>query len=426
MSGSGARKISSIRRFGEAPASRRWPLVAGAAVVVAIVAGIFVVRRVVPVAGLPATPGRFERASVRVPDPSLLRSIAVAAFANNSADSKDAWLSQGVPQMITTDLASSPDLRVISSQKLNDLVAMSGKKDIGSLDGATVTELAKWAGAGVVIAGSIFKMDSGYRIDAQASDAASGQVLVASKAEGKNVFELVSKLTADLRAGLTHSGAPPRVTPVQTVAVSEDAYRSFTRGMEDFRRLRYGEAADAFREALAADPSYAPAQMRLGMALWLGGDRPHGLEWIRKASGSSGSLSDRDGRLLAVVSACLDSKDPHLIESRVAEFRKSFPRDSEALLWQAQASADLLGDRLGAVRLLQGILGDESDNLAALSLLSSQLAEIGAPGDAAAILSDYLVRHPADAGTVGRKITIYRKGTEVPIPPAKPVPAPGS
>jgi len=158
------------------------------------------------------------------------------------------------------------------------------------------------------------------------------------------------------------------------------------------------------------------------MALWLSGDRPHGVEWIRKASGSAESLSDRDGRLLGVVSACLVSKDPHLIESRVAEFRKSFPRDPEALLWQAQASADLQGDHLGAVRLLQGILGDESDNLAALSLLSSQLAEVGAPGDAAAILSDYLARHPGDAAAVGRRITIYRKGAEVPIPPPKPVP----
>jgi TolB-like protein/predicted Ser/Thr protein kinase len=422
VSGSGARRVSSIRRFGMAPSSRRWVFVLGSAVVLAVVGGMLAMRRGAAMPGLPATSGRIERTSIPVTaDASLARSIAVAAFANNSSDPRDAWLSQGVPQMITTDLAASPDLKVISSQKLNDLLAMSGKKDIGQLDGATVTELAKWAGAGVVISGSIFKMESGYRIDAQASEAGSGQVLVASKAEGKNVFELVGKLTADLRRGLTAPGAPPSAAS-QVASVSEETYRAFTRGMEDLHRLRYTEGAAAFREALAADPAYVPAQMRLGMALYLGGEQDEGLEWIRRASSQSGALPDREARLLAVVEACLVTKDPKMVDSRVRSFRQGFPRDPEASLWQAQALSDLSGDHLGAIRVLQEILGEEQDNLAALSILSAQVAEIGSPGDAAAILSDYLARHPGDAGAVGRRIAIYRKGAVVPIPPAPPGP----
>ena len=127
--------------------------------------------------------------------------------------------------------------------------------------------------------------------------------------------------------------------------------------------------------------------------------------------------------MLGVVSACVLSKDPSLVESRARSFRESFPRDPEAALWQAEASSDLSGDHLGAVRVVREILGEEPDNLAALSILSAQLAELGSPGDAVAILSDYLARHPGDAGAVGRRIAIYRKGAEVPIPPVPGAPA---
>src|SRR5262249_19703236 len=156
-----------------------------------------------------------------------------------------AWLAQGIPQMLTTELAASPVLKVISTQRLNDLMTMASRHDLGPLDGATATELARWAGASVVIGGSVFKGGDSFRIDAQAFEAQSGQVIVASKAEGKEIFPMVHQIAADLRRGLAPA-APETASVASVAALSPEAYRSFTEGMKLYGDLRFTEASDAF------------------------------------------------------------------------------------------------------------------------------------------------------------------------------------
>ncbi len=137
------------------------------------------------------------------------RSIAVSPFVNNTGDADSAWLTQGVPEMITTALAGSGSLSVISTQRLSDLNAMAGRDGRSGMDGATATELARWAGATMVINGSIYRMGGEYRIDAQAYDTATGQVLAATRAQGKDVFDLVDRITDELKARLLDLEAPP-------------------------------------------------------------------------------------------------------------------------------------------------------------------------------------------------------------------------
>ncbi len=131
------------------------------------------------------------------------RSIAVSPFVNNTGDPNSAWLVQGIPEMITTALAGSGNLTVISTQRLSDLMSMAGRDGRRGMDGATATELGRWAGATMVVNGSIYKMGEEYRIDAQAYDTATGQVLAATREQGRDVFALVDRITEQLRSRLT-------------------------------------------------------------------------------------------------------------------------------------------------------------------------------------------------------------------------------
>jgi len=449
ISGSGSRRISSIRPYPPPRSARRRMVVAAGAAValLAAVAGVWLTARSLrgylpgsgalipggsgnPGATLPGSPAPAGQGtgstglSGSAPTARGDRFIAVATFANNSPDPKDAWLAAGIPQMLTTDLATSSSLKVISTQKVNDLLSMAGRKEIANLDGATATELARWAGAQVVVGGSVYKVGGSYRIDAQAFDAATGQVIAAGKAEGTNLFEMVNKVTADLRRGLLTTAEAAKGGSVQVATTSEDAYRQYSKGMDLYRELRYDEAADAFRKAIGSDAAFAPAQLRLGMSLYLNGNEDEGLRWIRKAGEGKGRLPERDHRLLDVLDAYLVRKNAVLADARVKAFEEAYPRDPEAALWKAQVAGESDGDHLAAIKLLRDILGQEPDNLAALSLLSSQVARLGRAEDAAAILREYLSRHPNGPGNLPDLIRKYSQGEPIPPPPAAPVPPP--
>ena len=91
--------------------------------------------------------------------------IAVTPFANRTGDRASDWLSQGLPEMLTTDLARVPGLQVISSQRLQDLLSAAGKGDLKELDRGATTQLGRYAGAGVAVNGTIFKAGEKYRVD---------------------------------------------------------------------------------------------------------------------------------------------------------------------------------------------------------------------------------------------------------------------
>ncbi len=327
--------------------------------------------------------------------------IVVSAFANNTGDPANDWLSQGVPEMLTTELAGGGDLKVISTQRLTDLVAMAERDAPAGIDAATTTEVARWAGAGIVIGGSIYKSGDSYRIDAQASDTRTGRVLAAAKAEGTDIFQMVDLLTADLRSGLNIGGEEE--IPIEVVTTSSpEAFRHYTEGMNLYKDLHFEKAADAFLQSVEADPLFALAGMRLGMSLYLGGRKDEGLEQMRRAAKRPERMPERDKRLAGVVAAYFGEETARA-EEEVARFAEAFPGDLEAKFWKAQAAA-AAGNAAEAVRVLSEVVRKEPDNLPAVTALSEHLIRLGQADHAASILADYRERHPHAAGPLTKMI----------------------
>jgi len=172
--------------------------------------------------------------------------VVVAFFENNSGDAEADWLSRGLPEMLTTDLSRSKDLEVIATQRLHDLLASAGRDPEEILDRSTASELARWAGADIVISGSVFRSGRRYRIDAQAYDTASGAVTVARKVEGEDLFVMVDELTSGLREGLQFSAV--EAAPLLMVTTSsEEAFRHYTRGRAYYDSLDLEAAEDQFK-----------------------------------------------------------------------------------------------------------------------------------------------------------------------------------
>jgi TolB-like protein len=91
-------------------------------------------------------------------------SVAVLYFDNLSGDAELEWLRKGLTDMLVTDLSQSPDLRVLSTDRLYQILADMKKLDESSTSFETVRAVAEEADADTVILGSFAKLGDTIRI----------------------------------------------------------------------------------------------------------------------------------------------------------------------------------------------------------------------------------------------------------------------
>jgi eukaryotic-like serine/threonine-protein kinase len=375
-----------------------WLLAGAAALALAIAWSVWPERSVQPDAATPVAPATAADRN----------RIAVAFFANRSGNPEADWLSEALPEMLTTDLARTPDLEVLSTQRLYDLMAATGETDMASLDRVTTTQLARWAGAGVVVSGSIFQAGESYRIDVQAYDTASGQVLTASRVEGSDVFQMADRLSADLRQGLQLTAAD-RGGIQEVTTSSESAYREYTEGLKLFEKLRFAEASESFERSLQADGEFALAKLRLGMSTYLGGDAERGASLIREASEGAERLPERERLLTGGLNACLGGENREECKRHFAELRERFPDDVETYFWSAQ-SARQLGEYRESLRHLREGFERNPNDLLAVAGLTASLTDLD-PATAERIRRDFLARNPE---TDASRLEIPALGADAP------------
>jgi tetratricopeptide (TPR) repeat protein len=374
------------------PTRRRWPAMAavGLALAAVLLGALALGDRGVSLWGT-------GEAAAPVPEgdfiPAGRNRIAVAYFANNSGDPEADWLSRGLPDMLTTDLSRSPGLEVISTQRLYDLLSREGEAGEGALDRSTATELARRAGAGIVLSGSIFKPGDEYRIDVQAYDTATGQVVTAASVTGQDVFQMVDWLTNDIRRGLQY--AADEGTDLRTMlTASQEAYRHYTEGTRLYQDYRFAEATAAYRRSLEADPGFAAAQLRLGMNLYLQGERAEGLPLIAEAAAQAERLPRKQRLLAEAFSAFWVEQDFRKGDERLQELVDRYPEDKEGFFWRAQALAGLAGDREGAVRMLRRVMDLDPGYTLAVTALGGHLLALDRAAESRQVLEDFLEAHP--------------------------------
>ena len=122
----------------------------------------------------------------------------------------------------------------------------------------------------IILAGSIVRDQSGYRISVKALDPGDGKVLATETAPAGNkadVLQAMSAVAARLRGALgdtnlkiTNLGAAETAT-----AGSLEAMQAYARGQDLARAARYDEALKAYQEAVARDPQFGRAYAGMGV-----------------------------------------------------------------------------------------------------------------------------------------------------------------
>lgn len=134
------------------------------------------------------------------------RSLAVLPFTNNTGHDSLNWIGAGVSDMLTTNLASSGDLRVVSPQRLFELLRGAGHQETDHIPDDLAMSIAGESGARRMVRGSVLGTLDDLVLDVQLIDLSDGTVIAGERVRGSDVFEMADSLAARLTARLAVGG----------------------------------------------------------------------------------------------------------------------------------------------------------------------------------------------------------------------------
>lgn len=225
------------------------------------------------------------------------RSVAVLPFVNSTGvDSLD-WLGAGMSDMLTTNLAQTGILRVVSPQRLFELLRQEGIEETDEIPQQRAMQIAARSGARTMVHGTILGTADDLALDAQLIDLRDGTIITAERARGSDVFALADTVAERLATRLVDDpqyrlAAAPEKSPIE-ITGDLDKLREYQTGLRsawekldsDSVQVRYqladmlemipgreAEARAALEEIVAMAPGEAQAVGRLARIALVQGD----------------------------------------------------------------------------------------------------------------------------------------------------------
>jgi TolB-like protein/DNA-binding winged helix-turn-helix (wHTH) protein len=187
------------------------------------------------------------------------RTVAVLPFDNISADAADAYLAQGLPEMILNRLSRMEGLSVIARNS-------SFVLDTKSIDSS---EIGRRLNSGFLIGGSVQREADRLRVAVHLVDSAAGTLIWSAHFDRglHDIFSIEDEIADQIAGALAvRLGYREPKPPAGARSPNVEAYLAFLRGRTLLGRFTVAEseaAAPYFERAIALDPTFAPAYASL-------------------------------------------------------------------------------------------------------------------------------------------------------------------
>jgi len=204
--------------------------------------------------------------------PKIENSIAVISFENQTGDASFDYLQKAIPDLLITSLERRGELYVATWERMLDLLAQLGKKDVEVIDRQLGFELCRLEGIGAIVVGSYIKAGETFATDVKVLDVETKKILRSCSSRGEGASSIINRQIDELTReifegiGLAKRGAgagEPSIADVTTNSM--EAYRFYLEGRENGRKLYDDEARIAYEKAVEIDPEFAEAWHNLGI-----------------------------------------------------------------------------------------------------------------------------------------------------------------
>jgi Flp pilus assembly protein TadD/TolB-like protein len=249
--------------------------------------------------------------------------------------------------LLLTDLSDSDYFRVVSSQRVFDILRQLGKDTVKVIDAENASVVAQKAGAAWMLVGSIVQVDPGLAITTELVDVESGDVISSQRVVGDNdddMFSVIDKLTIQVKRGLPVSEdiyveQDRMVADVTTH--SQDAYGHYIDGVDNFHKFYYPDAEKSFKKALEYDSTFAMAYYYLSII----SDEAY----LEKAMEYSAGSTKREQSYIKIRQLILQDNANGAIEE-LSKLLRFYPDEKEAYFWLGWCNYHLVDDFQEAVR----------------------------------------------------------------------------
>ena len=328
------------------------------------------------------------------PKPSEVEAVentlAVMYFENLSDPQDQSRLGDIITELLTTDLSGSEFLKVISTQRLHDLLKQEGFSPDRKIDRSIASKIAQRAGASRMLVGTLSNLGGRTILTAQLVDVASGEVVGSDRVDGIDVFTVVDDLSASIKRiiGLTEPQILAGDMPVaEATTTSAEAYREYLQGMDNYHALDWQDAHIHFDRALSLDSTFALAYIRKAVAYFSDGQKEKGLVMfaaaarnIDKVTGCDrllieafaidlGQHWDSEGAMRTLKRAtvqCPTNKEPFFW---IANFMSESEKQRDSAIYYARKALELDPDYPFALLTLANLLLAKEDYSAARSVI---------------------------------------------------------
>jgi len=252
--------------------------------------------------------------------------VAIAVDVKD-ADSATAWLADGLPQMMTSELSRSPEVEIVPPAQVRALLRRRGAARSTPVGTDELRDLARRLGATVMVSGTVGRDDHEVVLDLAVRDVATGRLLRNDALSRRDVPTLADEAAARVLATVNAQRPGFRFTDLETSSV--DAFQHFVRGMQAAQEGRTHEAYRALDAAIALDSGFVTAvHARLDWALATDeADVVARLRDVLRRNGDRGSEFER--RQTEVLEA-LYRGETERGEALARQLVRLYPRDPRA------------------------------------------------------------------------------------------------
>jgi eukaryotic-like serine/threonine-protein kinase len=298
-----------------------WPLVIGAATVLLL-----------------AVVGFLLRGKLSAPDPTTAAgpgtSLAILPFRNASADQSLNWLGSSMAETLSTDVGQSSQLRIVSPERVSQILRDLRISPDTSLDSATLQRLAEFSNADNIVWGRYTRFGDQIRIDATIQDMKHGHTTPLSEAATENnILKAIDLLAGDVRSNLALSRSTVKELQGQSFKPSTNslaAMRDYDDGLQFARRGDSLDAAKRFEAATKEDPQFALAYSQLAKTYANLGQDDDAEHTSRKAVELSDQLPPVEKYLIQASHERIKRDYPKAIEA-YENLAKAAPNNSDVL-----------------------------------------------------------------------------------------------
>ncbi len=293
--------------------------------------------------------------------------VVMAGMENGAGDAP----LDAVPGLLSTALEPSPRVKIVPQPRLVYLARQAGLGDPGRIDAERGKELARIAGAAVMLVPSSWKEDGKVALGVRAIESETGRTMFRVNAilhKPGDLAGTVDQLSDRIRRELNERAEDRRIRrPVAVmVTASPEAARYYYEGLDCVQRpqasgiIASAPCEEAFERALALDPTFPLAHYQLALLKFLLGDsgelaRPH----LQAALGASDRMPARESQLVRALAARVERHTDEALRI-YDQLLAATPEDPTLLL----ATSDLYqerGDWAAAARFLQKLVAVEPD-----------------------------------------------------------------